>query len=62
MDMNSVCDSIKVWCVGTFGFIAQLSNLDIFFKASIGFLTCCYLTLKIVGWFIARAKGNKEDE
>jgi len=61
MDMNNVCDSIKVWCVGTFGFITQMTNLDIFFKVSIGFLTCCYLTLKIVGWFIDKKKG-KEDE
>jgi hypothetical protein len=56
------CEVLKVWCVGSFGFITQLTSLDLFFKASIGFLTCCYLTLKIVGWFIDRKKKGETNE
>jgi len=58
MNMSSAFDTVKVWCVGSLGFLTQLTNLDLFFKASIGFLTCCYLTLKIIGWFMERKKES----
>lgn len=41
-------DTLKVTGAGMVGFIAQLTSLDLFFKVSIGFLTCVYLTVKIV--------------
>jgi hypothetical protein len=55
-------DTIKATAAGTFGFVTQLSNLDIFFKVSVGFLTCTYLTMKIVELAIRWRKGANKDE
>lgn len=61
MNMREIMETTRVSAVGLFGFVTQLTALDLFFKVSIGFLTCIYLTFKI--WEMATGKkGNKDDD
>ena len=60
MNMRETLDTLRVGAVGVFGFITQMTALDLFFKVSIGFLTCCYLTFKLCKMF--RDWNRKDNE
>jgi hypothetical protein len=53
-------ETIRVSAIGVVGFVTQLTALDLFFKVSIGFLTCCYLTVKI--FQMVKTGKDKKDE
>jgi len=55
-------DTIKATGAGMLGFGMQLTNLDMFFKVSVGFLTCAYLTLKIIELLLRWKNKGKSDE
>jgi uncharacterized protein YunC (DUF1805 family) len=60
--MNSdFMETIKVTGAGLIGFVTQLTALDLIFKVSIGFLTCCYLTLKCFELVKKHWKGKDND-
>ena len=58
--MRDAMETVRVSTIGVLGFITQLTALDLFFKVSIGFLTCCYLTIKI--FQMVKTGKDKNDE
>ena len=60
MNMNERIEGFKVMIASAAGFLTQMSNADVIFKAVIGFLTIVYIGGKI--WKMFRDWNRKDNE
>lgn len=58
--MKEAFEGIKVGIIGATGFVTQMTNLDMVFKAIIGLLTVIYLGGKVVKMFRDWRQSDKD--